>query len=55
VTINFEPDTRAETDRLYVAFAEGGSDLTALQDTHVGRILGLLFRPVRHSVDVQLL
>jgi PhnB protein len=31
VTINLEPDTRAETDRLYAALSEGGSDSTGLQ------------------------
>ena len=32
VTINLEPDTRAETDRLYAALSEGGSDSTGLQE-----------------------
>jgi PhnB protein len=32
VTINLEPDTRAETDRLYNALADGGSETTGLQD-----------------------
>lgn len=32
VTINLEPDTRAETDRLYAALSEGGSESTGLQD-----------------------
>jgi PhnB protein len=32
VTINLEPDTRAETDRLYNALADGGSEATGLQD-----------------------
>ncbi len=31
VTINLEPDTRAETDRLYAALSEGGSESTGLQ------------------------
>jgi PhnB protein len=30
VTINLEPDTRAETERLYAALAEGGSDTSGL-------------------------
>lgn len=30
VTINLEPDTRAETDRLYSALSEGGSESTGL-------------------------
>jgi PhnB protein len=29
VTIDLEPDTRAETERLYAALAEGGSDTSA--------------------------
>jgi PhnB protein len=32
ITINLEPDTRAETDRLYTALSEGGSEATGLQD-----------------------
>jgi PhnB protein len=32
VTICLEPDTRAETDRLYAALAEGGSESTGMQD-----------------------
>jgi PhnB protein len=32
VTINVEPDTRAETDRLYRALSEGGSESTGMQD-----------------------
>ena len=32
VTINLEPDTRAETDRLYAALSEGGSDATGMQE-----------------------
>jgi PhnB protein len=31
VTINLEPDTRAETDRLYADLSEGGSESTGLQ------------------------
>ena len=30
VTINLEPDTRAETDRLYAALSEGGSESTGV-------------------------
>lgn len=30
VTINLEPDTRAETDRLYAALSDGGSESTGL-------------------------
>jgi PhnB protein len=32
VTINLEPDTREETDRLYQALSEGGSDSTGMQE-----------------------
>lgn len=32
VTLNLEPDTRAETDRLYAALSEGGSDSTGMSD-----------------------
>jgi PhnB protein len=32
VTVNLEPGTRAETDRLYAALSEGGSDSTGMQD-----------------------
>lgn len=31
VTINLEPDTRTETDRLYADLSEGGSESTGLQ------------------------
>ncbi len=31
VTINLEPDTRAETDRLYAALSDGGSESTGMQ------------------------
>jgi PhnB protein len=31
VTINLEPDTRDETDRLYAALSAGGSDATGMQ------------------------
>jgi PhnB protein len=32
VTINLEPDTRAETDRLYAALSESGAESTGMQD-----------------------
>ncbi len=32
VTINLEPDTRAETDRLYTALSDGGSEATGMQE-----------------------
>lgn len=31
VTINLEPDTKADTDRLYAKLSEGGSDSTGMQ------------------------
>ena len=31
VTINLEPDTRSETDRLYSALSDGGSESTGMQ------------------------
>jgi len=32
VTINLEPDTRADTDRLYGVLSDGGSESTGMQD-----------------------
>jgi PhnB protein len=32
VTINLEPDTRAEADRLYAALSEGGSESTGMSE-----------------------
>ena len=32
VTINLEPDTRAETDQLYGALSDGGSESTGMSD-----------------------
>ena len=40
VTINLEPDTRAETERLYEALAAGGTDLSPLQDMFWGSYWG---------------
>ena len=40
VTINLEPDTRDETDRLYAALSEAGSDATGLQDMPWGAYWG---------------
>jgi PhnB protein len=40
VTINLEPDTRAEADRLYAALSEGGSDTTGLHDMPWGAYWG---------------
>jgi PhnB protein len=36
VTINLEPDTRAETDRLYAALSDGGSESTGMQEMPYG-------------------
>lgn len=36
VTINLEPDTRSETDRLYAALSEGGRESTGMQETPWG-------------------
>jgi PhnB protein len=41
VTINLEPDTRDETDRIYDALSEGGSDATGLQDMPWGAYWGV--------------
>jgi PhnB protein len=40
VTINLEPDSRAELDRLYAALSEGGTDATGLQDMPWGAYWG---------------
>lgn len=42
VYINLEPDTRAETDRLFEALAEGGKVEMALQDMFWGGYYGSL-------------
>lgn len=42
VYINLEPDTRAETDRLYAALAEGGVAEMQLQDMFWGGYFGFL-------------
>lgn len=36
VTINLEPDSRAETDRLYTALSDGGSESTGMQEVAWG-------------------
>jgi PhnB protein len=36
VTINLEPDSKAETDRLYAALSEGGSESTGMMDVPWG-------------------
>jgi PhnB protein len=40
--INLEPDTRAETDRLFAALAAGGTVEMALQDMFWGGYFGSL-------------
>jgi PhnB protein len=40
VTINLEPDARAETDRLYEALSAGSSDGTGIQDMFWGSYWG---------------
>jgi PhnB protein len=40
VTINLEPDTRAETERLYAALSEGDGDATGLSDMFWGSYFG---------------
>jgi PhnB protein len=52
-TINLEPDTREETQRLFDALSEGSSDCAPLTDV-LGRHLGHLPRPLRGPLDVQL-
>jgi PhnB protein len=42
ITINLEPDTRAETERLFTALAEGGKVEMPLQDMFWGAYFGLL-------------
>lgn len=42
VYINLEPDTRAETDRLFAALGEGGKVETTLQDMFWGAYFGSL-------------
>ena len=39
-TLNLEPDTRAETDRLYAALSEGGSDASGMQQMFWGAYWG---------------
>jgi PhnB protein len=40
MTINLEPDTRAETERLFAALSDGGSEVFALQDMPWGSYWG---------------
>jgi PhnB protein len=39
-TINLEPDTREETERLYAAFSEGATECSPLQDMFWGALWG---------------
>jgi PhnB protein len=41
VTIEVEPDTRAETDRLYAALSEGDPDANGLNDMPWGAYWGV--------------
>jgi PhnB protein len=36
VTINLEPDTKEETDRLFIALSEGGSEVAPMRDEFWG-------------------
>ena len=40
ITINLEPDTREETERLFKALSEGGSDIAPLEDMFWGAYWG---------------
>lgn len=40
VTLNLEPDTRAETERLYAALSDGATDATGLQEMFWGQLWG---------------
>ncbi len=42
ISINLEPDTRAETERLFTALSEGGTVLMPLQDMFWGAYFGQL-------------
>jgi PhnB protein len=42
VSINLEPDTRAETERLFAALSEGATDIMPLQDMFWGDLFGSL-------------
>ena len=53
-TINLEPDTREETQRLYDALSEGATDCCTSGRHVLGCDVGHLSRPVRRAVDVQL-
>jgi len=54
IHINLEPDTRAETDKLFAALSDGGKIEIGPAGHVLGRLLGLSRRPLRHQVDVQL-
>ena len=40
VSINLEPDTRAETERLFAALSEGGTDVFGLEEMFWGDLFG---------------
>ena len=52
-TLNLEPDTREEAERLFAALSEGGADTHRPQPHALGLAVGHLPRPVRRAVDVQ--
>ena len=53
-TINLEPDSREETQRLYDALSAGSSDCSPLTDMFWGRHVGNVSRPLWRALDVQL-
>lgn len=42
ISLNLEPDTRAEADRLFAGLAEGGTVMTPLQEMFWGAYYGVL-------------
>ena len=52
VTLNLEPDTRAEADRLFAALKEGGKVECAPTEMPWGGYWGSLIRSLRERVDV---
>jgi hypothetical protein len=55
MTINLELEERAETERLFEALSQDGSDQFGLQVMPWGGLLGDVCRQVRRALDVQLL
>jgi PhnB protein len=54
IFINLEPDTRAETDRLFAALSKNGKIDMPLQEMFWGDYFGKSRRPIRRQLDVQL-